>query len=182
MIEAKLKQSDGFKPVFDMLACITRRILDMSQCETWYFSYGSNLSKQQMLRRTGSNPKSHTAFLVNYKLAFRKVLTGNDVYATIVPTQGAIVHGVAYLCSSHAMAQLDRFEGVNENCYRRESVSVTTHSNHNLECIVYIGESFSKEVSFPTSSYLKLILTGAREHQLPPDYIESIQEIAKQVV
>ena len=179
MIEAKLKQSDGFKPVFDMLACITRRILDMSQCETWYFSYGSNLSKQQMLRRTGSIPTSQAAFLVNYRLAFRKVLTGQDVYATVVPTPGAIVHGVAYLCNPHAMAQLDLFEGVAENCYRRESVPVTTHSNDILECIVYIGEAFSAEDSVPSSSYLNLILTGAKEHQLPPDYIESIQVLAE---
>ena len=154
----------------------------MSQSETWYFSYGSNLSKPQMLRRTGSVPTSQAASLVNYRLAFRKVLTGQDVYATIVPTPGAIVHGVAYLCSPHAMAQLDLFEGVAENCYRRELVLVTTRTtNDMLECIVYIGESFSAEDSVPSSSYLNLILSGATEHQLPPDYIESIREMAKPI-
>ena len=49
-----------------------QRIFDMPQNETWYFSYGSNLSKQQMLRRTGSIPMSQLACLANYRLAFRK--------------------------------------------------------------------------------------------------------------
>jgi len=124
---------------------------------------------------------SHAAFLVNYKLAFRKVLASKDVYATIVPMPGAIVHGVVYLCGPHAMTQLDLFEGVAENCYRRESVQVTTHSNDILKCLVYIGEAFSEEDFVPSSSYLNLILTGAKEHQLPPDYIESIRKIANPI-
>ena len=146
----------------------------MPQNETWYFSYGSNLSKQQMLRRTGSVPMSRLACLANYRLAFRKVLASEDVYATIVPNKEAIVHGAAYLCSPHAMSQLDLLEGVAENCYRRELVEVTTHAGDVLSCIVYVGEAFSVEDSVPSSNYLNLILRGAEEHQLPVDYIESI--------
>ena len=155
----------------------------MSQNETWYFSYGSNLSKQQMLRRTGSVPTSFVARLTNYRLAFRKVLASDDVFATIIPAEGSIVHGVAYCCSPHAMVQLDRWEGVAENCYRRESVSVETHDGKNLSCIVYIGEAFAMGPSFPgpaypSPAYLNSILTGAQEHQLPADYIQSIELLA----
>lgn len=146
----------------------------MPQNETWYFSYGSNLSKQQMLLRTGSVPMSRLACLANYRLAFRKVLASEEVYATVVPNQGSFVHGVAYLCSPHAMAKLDLLEGVAENCYRRELVTVTTHDGDVLSCIVYIGEAFSAEDSVPSSNYLNRILTGAKEHRLPVDYIESI--------
>jgi gamma-glutamylcyclotransferase len=150
----------------------------MSQDETWYFSYGSNLSKQQMLRRTGYVPASRNAWLANYGLAFRKVLGGEDVYATIVPLQGAIVHGVAYRCSPYAMAQLDLFEGVAENCYRREPVQVSIQVGEVLACVVYIGEAFSTEISIPNANYLDSILTGAEEHQLPTDYIKWIRNIA----
>jgi gamma-glutamylcyclotransferase len=150
----------------------------MSQIESWYFSYGSNLSKQQMLRRTGSVPASRNAWLADYGLAFRKVLGGVDVYATIVPSPGAIVHGVAYRCSSQAMAQLDLFEGVAENCYRRESVEVFTQDGEVLTCIIYIGQAFSTEGAIPSTIYLDAILKGAEEHQLPTDYIERIQSIA----
>ena len=150
----------------------------MSQNESWYFAYGSNLSKQQMLRRTGSIPVSRPAGLFDYQLAFRKVLVGEDVYATIVPTPGKVVQGVAYLCSPHAMSQLDVFEGVAENCYRRELVQVTALTGEILNCIVYIGEKFFSEAAVPSANYLNAILTGAQEHQLPPDYIRQIKTIS----
>ncbi len=150
----------------------------MPQNESWYFAYGSNLSKQQMLRRTGSIPVSRPAGLSDYEIAFRKVLVGEDVYATIVPAPGKAVQGVAYLCSPHAMAQLDVFEGVAENCYRRELVQVTALTGEILKCIVYIGEKFSSEAAVPSSNYLNLILTGAQEHHLPSDYIRQIKTIS----
>ena len=150
----------------------------MQQNETWYFSYGSNLSKQQMLRRTGSIPISRTASLSDYQIAFRKVLVGDDVYATIIPAPGKVVQGVAYLGSPYAMAQLDVFEGLAENCYRRELVQVTALAGEILNCIVYIGEKFSSEAAVPSANYLNLILTGAREHSLPTDYIEWIHTVA----
>jgi hypothetical protein len=76
------------------------------------------------------------------------------------------------------MAQLDLFEGVAENCYRRASVQASTQEGDVLTCIVYIGEAFSREASIPNANYLDLILTGAEEHQLPTDYIKRIQSIA----
>ncbi len=162
-----------------MPSCKTRKILHMPQNESWYFAYGSNLSKQQMLRRTGSIPASSSACLSDYQLAFRKVLVGEEVYATIVPAQGKVVQGVTYLCSPHAMAQLDVAEGVAENCYRRELVQVTAQTGEILNCIAYIGEKFSSETAVPSANYLNAILTGAAEHQLPTDYIERIKTIAK---
>lgn len=150
----------------------------MSQNDSWYFSYGSNLSKQQMLIRTGSLPYSQPAFLANYRLAFRQVLNSNEVYATILPSQNATVRGVAYLCSPHAMERLDVAEGISEKCYRRESVRVTTNTEQQLTCLVYIGESFETTDARPSPDYLNTILTGAAEHQLPVDYIKSILEQA----
>ena len=151
----------------------------MSENESWYFSYGSNLSKQQMLLRTGSVPQSQQAVLANYRLAFRQVLNNEAVYATIVPTPDAMVYGVAYLCSLYAMARLDEAEGVSENCYRRETIDVMTKTKMLLTCIVYVGESFKTIESKPGSGYLNEILTGATEHQLPTEYIESISERAR---
>ncbi len=150
----------------------------MPQSETWYFSYGSNMSKQQMLSRTGSVPTSCLAQLVNYRIAFRKVLASDDVFATIVPKEGSVVHGVVYWCTPHAMLQLDLLEGVAQNCYRRELVRVTTQSGEILNCIVYIGEAFSNEACTPSPAYLNLILTGAHEHHLPIDYVQSIEAMA----
>ena len=149
----------------------------MSPDDTWYFSYGSNLSMQQMLIRTGSVPYSQPAILANYRLAFRQVLRSHEVYATIVPSTDAMVYGVVYLCSPYAMERLDEAEGVSENCYRRETIEVMTNTGERLSCVVYIGESFETKESTPSSDYLNRILTGATEHQLPTEYIKSIEDL-----
>lgn len=133
-----------------------------------------------MLRRTGSIPKSQVARLDHYQFAFRRVLDGNDVFATILPKQGSIVHGVAYHCSQHAMMQLDRFEGVSDNCYTRELVYVTTQNGEILQCIVYIGQAFTDESAQPSASYWSSIRTGAKEHQLPIEYIDTLMQLAEE--
>jgi gamma-glutamylcyclotransferase len=150
--------------------------------DNWYFAYGSNLSKQQMLRRTGSIPPSQVAWLDHYQLDFRRVVDGNDVFATILPKQGSIVHGVAYQCSHHAMMQLDQFEGVSENCYKRELVDATTHLGEILKCIVYIGQAFTDESAMPSASYWNSIRTGAQEHQLPIEYVKALTRLAEKIV
>lgn len=145
-----------------------------------YFAYGSNLSRQQMLERTGSVPNSRTAHLPNYQLAFHKVRGTEEVYAVIAPASGAIVHGVVYLCSSHAMTELDLFEGVSEGYYRRDSVQVSTANGELLTAFTYLGgEAFSMEQGRPSEAYLNLILTGAREHHLPQDYVSAIASLAR---
>jgi gamma-glutamylcyclotransferase len=151
----------------------------LSEQDNWYFSYGSNLSKQQMLRRTGSIPISKIASLAHYQFAFRRVLDGNDVFATIVPKQNSTVHGVVYRCSPHAMLQLDHFEGVAEDCYRRASVQATTRDGEILPCIVYIGQAFTAEAAYPSASYWNSILTGAKEHQLSIEYINALTKLAE---
>ncbi len=158
----------------------SRMIQQSSDKDNWYFAYGSNLSKQQMLRRTGSIPPSRVVWLAHYQFAFRRVLEGNDVFATIHPKQGSIVHGVAYQCSRIAMIQLDQFEGVAENCYRREMVDVTAGFGELLRCIVYIGQAFTEESAQPNASYWDSIRTGAQEHRLPIEYINGLTRLAEQ--
>lgn len=152
----------------------------MAEQDNWYFAYGSNLSKQQMLRRTGSIPDSHNARLEHYQFAFRRVLDGNEVYATIVPEENAVVHGVIYRCSPYAMLRLDHFEGVAEDCYRRKSVQVTTQDGEYLPCVVYIGQAFTDEVAYPSANYWNSILTGAQEHNLPVEYINVLTDLSRQ--
>ena len=151
----------------------------MLEEEIWYFAYGSNLSQQQMLRRTGSIPPSKVARLDHYQFAFRRVLQGSDVYATIIPQENSAVYGVVYRCSPLAISRLDQFEGVSENCYQRKSVQVTGLDGEIFTSEVYIGQDFSEESAYPSSSYWASIRTGANEHGLPLEYIKVLSQIAE---
>ena len=131
------------------------------QGDIWYFAYGSNLSKQRMLQRTGAIPGSRQVFLKDYRLAFNAHV-GQEFYANIVPSIGDVVRGVAYQCNPAAITALDHYEGVTRGCYRRATVEVEVEDGERIRAEVYIaGENYVSENGRPTAFYLGLIITGA---------------------
>lgn len=148
--------------------------------DIWYFAYGSNLSMDRKQQRTGLIRSARTAFLKNYRFAFNKGGAGGEVYANIVPSPGDVVWGVVYLCNPQAMASLDHYEAVETGDYWRRPVEVETSDAELLKAEVYIaGESFLIADGRPRPWYLDLILSGARKHGLPEEYIKSIEELAR---
>lgn len=157
------------------------RNFQVATADRWYFAYGSNLSKQRMMRRTGPILNARVARLNDYRLAFNNTdKAGNELYANIVPSAGGITWGVAYWCPPQAIAALDEYEGVADGCYRREWIEVVTIDGERLPAEVYIGgEQFTIAEGRPSDWYLDIILLGAREHGLPEEYIRSIELLAK---
>lgn len=140
----------------------------------WYFSYGSNLSKDRFKKRTGSLPPSRTVFLTNYRFAFN-VHADEVIYANIVPCEGSIVWGAIYWCSLANMETLDIYEGVEKGFYRRIGVEVETTMGERIKAEAYIGgENFVGSEGLPSDDYLQTILTGAAEQKLPQEYIRLI--------
>jgi gamma-glutamylcyclotransferase len=141
---------------------------------TWYFAYGSNLSKGRMEQRTGTTPLARTAYLQNHRLAFNLHADGT-IFANILPCHQSIVWGAAYWCSREMMDALDRCEGVAIGCYRRSRVEVETENGERLQAEIYVGgEGFVAEEGQPSEDYLQLILTGAEVHSLPEQYIRFV--------
>ena len=87
---------------------------------------------------------------------------------------------MAYLCDLAAMNALDVYEGVKGGHYRRTAVEVETVNGERLTAEMYIaGPQFVIAESRPSNWYLDAILAGARQHDLPRDYIESIERLAR---
>ena len=147
--------------------------------DTWYFAYGSNLLVDQKESRTGDIRSAVRCHLPAYRLAFNKrPLSGVGAYASIVPDETATVWGVAYLCDQAAIASLDRREGVSGGHYRHQDVDVVTDAGDVLQAMTYVaGEAFTIAERRPTRDYLQKIVTGARQHQLPEDYIAALQAL-----
>jgi len=137
---------------------------------TWYFAYGSNLSKGRIEQRTGLVPPARTACLKNHRLAFN-VHAEQAIYANVVPCYESIVWGAAYWCSCQMIDALDKYEGVATGCYRRSWVEVQAENGEPLQATVYVGGgNFVADEGLPSDAYLHLILTGAKEHDLPEKY------------
>src|SRR5947208_4766736 len=90
----------------------------------WYFAYGSNLWKEQMIARTGviAHPQfpPRIVRLETYRLVFQSLESGGPAYANIL-TPGDGVLGVLYRCSPANLERLDRFE----QGYDRQPIKVS---------------------------------------------------------
>jgi cation transport regulator ChaC len=151
----------------------------MSSEDNWYFAYGSNLNVDQKEFRTGTIRKAVRCHLKHYRLAFNKRSGASGVAANIMPQDGQIVWGVAYLCSAEALSKMDSWEGVASGHYRRANVQVQTGDGGTLNAIAYIAEDkYVTEESRPSDEYLQKIISGAQHHAFPQEYIEAIKRLA----
>ncbi|ABU60262.1 gamma-glutamylcyclotransferase family protein [Roseiflexus castenholzii] len=149
--------------------------------DQWYFAYGSNLSKEQMEERIGSSREARVAWLTGYRLVFNKRSKKDGTgKANIVPAAGATVWGVVYRCSYDDLQKMDKCEGVKGGHYQRHAIRVQLDSGEELDAVTYVaGERFLAAESLkPSTEYLETIITGARQHRLPDDYIRSIEALA----
>lgn len=146
--------------------------------ESWYFAYASNLCMEQMVARTGAmGHAEHGARVVrlaNYRLLFQQVDTEGPAFANIQsPGEGVI--GVVYRCTPADLERLDHYEAG----YQRQLLTVTDRHGEVLVAVAYVMRPASTSNSGqPLTEYLERIVTGARRHGLPDDYIGNLVRVA----
>lgn len=139
----------------------------------WYFAYGANMDAQGLARRVGRNVlEGKRACLEGYRLVFNQ----RGGYASVVPHPSDKVWGVLYRLTETELSRLDQYEGVPE-CYGRQKVWVTTENGERVRAYVYIGKENLENV-WPKQTYLSELLRGARQHQLPQEYIQFLEGVA----
>ena len=75
---------------------------------TWYFAYGSNMSRSQMKRKIGRWKACFPAVLDGYRIFFGHVRkTGRHGFATIMPSGKSRICGAVYRLSARQMKLLD---------------------------------------------------------------------------
>jgi len=128
----------------------------------YYFAYGSNLNKKQMMERCPDSKPVFTATLPNYKLVFagwsRQWRGG---VASIKSFRGDRVRGAIYEVSEQCLRQLDRYE----SGYNRFKVTVLGEDSEPIEAITYIKAGQLEETP-PSKEYLAVIQQGLRDWRL----------------
>lgn len=151
----------------------------MTSNDTWYFAYGSNMSVDRKIERTGMIRRAIRSCLSGYRLAFNKRATGGGVCANIMPDEASEVWGVLYLCDETAIQMLNVKEGVASGHYVPKTVSVHGPDDEQFQCMTYVaGPKFICEDGVPSDEYLNHLLVGARDHDLPTWYIDDIRKLA----
>jgi len=143
----------------------------------WYFAYASNMNRAQMQSRAGAILEEKLGRLENYELTFNKKVRGGTAGANLRPAPGKFVEGVLYKINEPAFRNLDRAEGAPVH-YRRIQVTVKDGEGKPITAQAFIATKVEKGLR-PASHYLKTILDGATEHNLPPEYIDSIRAAAQ---
>ena len=142
----------------------------------WHYAYASNMSRAQMKQRVGSWQEERVARLDDYKLNFDKVARGGTGTGNLVLAEGRVVWGVLYHLTDQQMRKIDRFEGVPDH-YRRSEVTVQDTDGNRIAAQIYLARKVRRGLK-PDHLYLKRIIEGAEEHNLPADYIEQLRSIA----
>jgi gamma-glutamylcyclotransferase len=148
--------------------------------DRWYFAYGSNLAIDQKERRTGPIREIRRARLDGYRIVFNKLGSDGMAKANIRPDGTCVVWGVAYLCNPMALKHMDEHEGVPSGHYNRKCVQVQCDSGDVLEAITYVASGAYVRSSIAAApEYLQRIISGARSHGLPENYVEEIERAAR---
>lgn len=131
----------------------------------YYFAYGSNLNRKQMMERCPDSKPMFVATLHNYKFVFagwsRQWRGG---VASIKPFRGEKVLGAIYEVSEGGLRQLDSYEGY-PGKYNRLKVTVFDEDGNPVEAVTYIKAGQLEETQ-PAKEYLSLIQQGYRDWRI----------------
>lgn len=143
----------------------------------WYFAYGSNLDPDTFVGRRGMRPcDTCVALLPEYRLVFDlPVGKGERGVANLIPDARASVTGVAYQISTEQAQRLDRSEGV-PRAYQRIDVSLEVARGPALLAFSYLSP-YRHPDRKPSPRYMGLLLRGAKHHDLPRAYVESLRNV-----
>jgi gamma-glutamylcyclotransferase (GGCT)/AIG2-like uncharacterized protein YtfP len=140
-----------------------------------YFAYASNMDPQTFQRRCPGAKALGRARLPGHRLAFtRYSRQRRGGSADVVVDAPSEVWGVLYEVDDACLASMDKVEGV-PAAYRREWVTVFGAQGQRLEAITYMANRMGEFL--PSRAYLKVILRGARAHDLPGEYIGMLEQI-----
>lgn len=141
-----------------------------------YFAYGSNLNIGWITERCPGIKPLGRARLDDYALGFRYPSTSwpGGGACDILPQQGKAVWGAVYKITPEHLETLDRCEDLQDGGYRRIDVEVDCEGKQ-LQAISYeVIDKLPRDMK-PMPGYLQLLITGAAQHQLPPEYQRHLQ-------
>jgi gamma-glutamylcyclotransferase (GGCT)/AIG2-like uncharacterized protein YtfP len=144
----------------------------------YYFAYGSNMNTK-VLRKlfNGDSLECLGCYKLNdYKFLYNRAPFTNQGFTggNIQYEPGCAVYGVVWKISEGELAILDQFEN-SPKVYRRSVLEVVRPDNSQDVCQaeVYVANpNYISPICRPRPFYVNIVTEGAKEHHLPPDYIE----------
>ena len=142
---------------------------------TKYLAYGSNMLYERLHDRVRAwNPTQ--CGLQGYRMLFNKRSTDQSGKCNLVFTghPSDVVYGVLYDVSSDDVARLDSYEGVGAG-YMRKTCRFPLDGIEQ-EAFFYVADTgHTDDDLLPYQWYLDLVVAGAEQNGLPPEYISALR-------
>ena len=142
-----------------------------------YFSYGSNMSTPRLMKRAQSAQAITVARLEGHRLMFHKRGKDGSGKCDIAHTNEPddVVYGVVFKLLASEKLALDKIEGLG-NGYNEKCAPVIGHNGETLNIVTYYATDINSSLK-PHHWYKEHVVRGAKEHRLPLEYINSIENI-----
>ena len=143
-----------------------------------YFAYGSNMLTQRLAARVPSAANPLKFALHGYSLHFHKRSDDRSGKCNIVKTdaQSAVVYGVIFDVADGEIGILDEAEGAGYG-YRRDSLILELNGMPQAAAVYLAEADYINDALRPYRWYRDLVLAGAEQHALPPDYRLNLEAI-----
>jgi gamma-glutamylcyclotransferase len=141
---------------------------------TLLFAYGSNLATSEMEAWCPEARFAGLARLPDHRLALnRRSIRWGGGAVDVVPAPGEEVWGGLYDVPDGTLDRLDAKEGEGW-AYRRIAVPVEAEDGRRLEAEAYEVIHKEPQEVLATPEYAALLLRGARERELPEEYVAGL--------
>jgi len=142
-----------------------------------YFSYGSFLDSETLKRHCPKAVYKGKAILTNWEVQFNFLSrTYKGGVTGVEPAVAKLVRGALYDVDNDELLHLDSIEGVPDGIYYRQTIYVVDDSGKAVKAATYRTTN-PKGPFKPTKKYASLMICGAKEHGLDPDYIKELEAI-----
>lgn len=140
----------------------------------YHFAYGSNLCTDFVREHCPSAAFVACAALPNFRVEFRHYsqAMGGGI-STVIEAPGELVQGCIYEIPERQLRKLDAVESVPDGHYRRDGFLVLDAGGRWRRAELYRVATPTGPY-LPSKSYVDLMVAGAKEHGLPPEYIDDL--------
>jgi cation transport regulator ChaC/SOS response regulatory protein OraA/RecX len=138
-----------------------------------HFAYGSNMSTPRLEKRVGTVRKRGIAKLDGFEIRFDKKSDDGSGKTNIAKMMdGGTVWGVLFELTPEQMATL----ASREKGYATRDDLKVIRDGVPVAATTFVAKKQTEGLK-PTRTYLDYLIAGAREHQLPPEYIAKLQAV-----
>jgi AIG2 family protein len=132
-----------------------------------HFAYASNMDRAVMRKHAPAAVALGIARLEGYRF-----LITADGYASVAPHARSCVHGLLWRLSARDRVTLDLWEDIAAGLYRAAMLPVIA-AGKRRRALVYVARARPRGA--PRPGYMEIVVRAARQCELPPDYVASLQ-------